>query len=263
MEMTDILRDIVANKRREVAAKASLGLYRGIEDAVGGVSREPVSMSGALVVSPSGIIAEFKRRSPSKGGIHPQAAVDQVVGSYEAGGAAACSILTDTPYFGGALSDLALARRSTALPLLRKEFIVDERQLFESRLYGADAVLLIASALTVAEIGRLVRTAHEVGLEVLLELHGQAELDKMADEVDMVGVNNRNLSDFSVNVDESARLASLLPAEVVKVAESGLTSMSQVDRLRAAGYQGFLIGERFMRASDPGNALNEFINGDD
>lgn len=260
--MIDILRDIVANKRREVAAKASLGLYRGVEDAIGCGGRAPVSMSRALTVSPSGVIAEFKRRSPSKGEIHPHAIVEQVVGGYEAGGAAACSILTDTPYFGGALSDLACGRRATALPLLRKEFIVDERQVFESRLYGADAVLLIASILTAPEIRRLTRAAHEAGLEVLLELHGETELDKVTDEVEMVGVNNRNLSDFSVNIDESARLASLLPAAAVKVAESGLTSMAQVNRLRAAGYQGFLIGERFMRASDPGNALNEFINGE-
>lgn len=261
MEMIDILHDIVANKRREVAAKTSLGLYRGIEDAIGRCERVPVSMGRALMVSPSGIIAEFKRRSPSKGEIYPQAVVDQVVGGYEAGGAAACSILTDTSYFGGALSDLACARRATALPLLRKEFIVDERQVFEARLYGADAVLLIASALTVGEIKRLTRSAHEAGLEVLLELHGEVELDKVYEDVDMIGVNNRNLSDFSVNIDESEKLASLLPTEAVKVAESGLTSMEQVDRLRAAGYQGFLIGERFMRTSNPGNALNEFING--
>lgn len=260
--MIDILRNIVANKRREVAAMASLGLYKGIDEAAARVLRTPVSMSKALITSPTGIIAEFKRRSPSKGEIHPQAAVDQVVGGYEAAGAAACSILTDTRYFGGALTDLAAARRITPLPLLRKEFVVDERQVFEARVYGADAVLLIAAVLTAGEIDRLTRAAHSVGLEVLLELHGRDELDKVIDEVDMVGVNNRDLTDFSVDVDGSARMAEMLPAGAVKVAESGLTAMSQVELLRHAGYSGFLIGERFMRSANPGSALKRFIDDD-
>lgn len=241
---------------------ASLGLYKGIDEAAARVLRTPVSMSKALIASPTGIIAEFKRRSPSKGEIHPQAAVDQVVGGYEAAGAAACSILTDTRYFGGSLSDLAAARRITSLPLLRKEFIVDERQVFEARLYGADAVLLIAAVLTAAEIERLTRAAHSVGLEVLLEIHSRDELDKVSDKVDMVGVNNRDLTDFSVDVDGSAQMAALLPEAAVKVAESGLTAMSQIEQLRQVGYNGFLIGERFMRAADPGLALKRFIDDD-
>lgn len=261
--MTDILRTIVAAKRREIAAKAALGLYRGIEEAAADVERAARSMSRALMESSTGIIAEFKRRSPSRGEIHGAASVECVAGEYENNGAAACSILTDTPYFGGALSDLAQARRVTALPLLRKDFIVDERQIMEARLYGADAVLLIASVLSRGEITRLARAARAAGLETLLELHGGNELEKVTGEVDMIGVNNRNLRDFNVNVDESARLAGSLPAEAVKVAESGLTSMDQVERLRDAGYHGFLIGERFMRDTDPGRALKEFLYGKD
>lgn len=258
--MTDILQQIVANKRREVAAKAALGLYRGIETQVVRVLRTPLSMSRRLEESPTGIIAEFKRRSPSKGEIHPRAMAEKVLGGYERAGAAACSVLTDTPYFGGSLDDLALARRSVSLPLLRKEFIVDERQILEARCYGADAVLLIASVLTAGEIERFTLTAHHAGLEVLLELHGNCELDKMTDGVDMIGVNNRNLATFKVDIEESLLMVSQLPRDAVKVAESGITSMMQLRELRAAGYQGFLIGERFMRNADPASALNDFIN---
>lgn len=258
--MTDILQQIVANKRREVAAKSALGLYRGVEEGVTRAARAPLSMSRRLAESPTGIIAEFKRRSPSKGELHPMAMAGTVVSGYERAGAAACSVLTDTAYFGGSLDDLAAARESSSLPLLRKEFVVDERQILEARCYGADAVLLIASVLTAKEVERFTQTAHRVGLEVLLELHGAGELDKVAEGVDMVGVNNRNLATFMVDIEESLSMAAMLPADIVKVAESGLTSMEQVSELRAAGYQGFLMGERFMRYADPASALNDFIN---
>lgn len=259
--MTDILQQIVANKRREVAAKSALGLYREVEEGVTRAARAPLSMSRRLAESPTGIIAEFKRRSPSKGELHPMAMAGTVVSGYERAGAAACSVLTDTAYFGGSLDDLAAARESSSLPLLRKEFVVDERQILEARCYGADAVLLIASVLTAKEVERFAQTAHSVGLEVLLELHGAGELDKVAEGVDMVGVNNRNLATFMVDIEESLSMAAMLPADIVKVAESGLTSMEQVSELRAAGYQGFLMGERFMRYADPASALNDFING--
>lgn len=260
--MTDILRQIVANKRREVAAKASLGLYRGIEAGVMRVLRAPLSMSRRLAESPTGIIAEFKRRSPSKGEIHPMAMAGKVVGGYERAGATACSVLTDTAYFGGSLDDLAAARDAASLPLLRKEFVIDERQILEARCCGADAVLLIASVLTAGEVEQFTRTAHHAGLEVLLELHGANELDKMIECVDMVGVNNRNLSTFRVDVEESLEMAAQLPSGIVRVAESGLTTMGQLMELRCAGYQGFLMGERFMRHADPASALNDFINND-
>ncbi len=253
--MANILQQIVDNKRREVEAMSRHSLPI--------VAAHPTglrSMSRALTESPTGIIAEFKRRSPSKGDIHPMAMVNEVIPAYTQGGASACSILTDTPYFGGALTDLAAARNLTDIPLLRKDFIVSEFQIREAAIYGADAILLIASALNRDEIERLTAYAHSLNLEVLLELHSADEMDRFCPEVDMVGINNRNLSTFHTDPTLSLTLARELPDEVVKVAESGLTSMDEVRRLRDAGYRGFLIGETFMRHTDPGQALTQFIN---
>ncbi|MDE6394238.1 MAG: indole-3-glycerol phosphate synthase TrpC [Duncaniella sp.] len=252
--MVNILQQIVDNKRREVGAMAAQCDYYC-------AGREKVhSMSCALASSDTGIIAEFKRRSPSKGEIHPAAMVSEVVPAYAAAGATACSILTDTPYFGGALTDLAVARSLTDMPLLRKEFIVSEFQIHEAAHFGADTVLLIASALTRGEIERFTDCAHSVGLEVLLELHSMDELEKFCPDVEMVGVNNRNLSTFHTDPALSLKVARELPDDVVKVAESGLTSMHEVRRLRDAGYRGFLIGETFMRDTRPGDALARFLN---
>lgn len=259
--MNNVLDRIIADKRREVAATKALvtpGVMREMAEAV---IVPTVSMSGALAASPAGIIAECKRRSPSKGEIHPLADVAKVVGGYERGGASACSVLTDTPYFGGALSDLAIARATVALPLLRKDFIVDEYQIHQARVYGADAILLIASALTREEIARFIAEAHRLGLETLLELHAMEELQKFVPDTDMVGVNNRNLSTFVTDTAISAEMARLLPAGTVKVAESGLRTMEDVEALRELGYRGFLIGETFMKTADPGETLKNFING--
>ncbi len=208
------------------------------------------SMSRALTQSPTGIIAEFKRRSPSKGDIHPMAMVSEVIPSYTRAGASACSILTDTPYFGGALTDLAVARTLTDIPLLRKDFIISEFQIAEAAGHGADAILLIAAALSLDEITRLTDYAHSMNLEVLIELHSAEE---------MAGINNRNLSTFHTDPGLSLTLARMLPDNVVKIAESGLTSIDEVNRLRDAGYRGFLIGETFMRHTDPGRALSDFL----
>lgn len=251
--MANILQQIVDNKRREVEAMSRhpLPIRPGIATR---------SMSHALAESPTGIIAEFKRRSPSKGDIHPMAMVNEVIPAYAQGGASACSILTDTPYFGGALTDLAAARTLTGLPLMRKDFIVSEFQIREAAIYGADAILLIASALNRDEIERFTACAHSLNLEVLLELHSADEMSRFCPNVDMVGVNNRNLSTFHTAPTLSLTLARELPDNVVKVAESGLTSMDEVRRLRDAGYRGFLIGESFMRHTDPGQALTQFIN---
>lgn len=255
-----ILQQIVDNKRREIAAVTALGLAFREPDAS---TRPARSMSRALADSPTGIIAEFKRRSPSKGDIHPMAITSDVIPAYTHAGASACSILTDTPYFGGALTDLATARTLTDIPLLRKDFIVSDIQIQEAAIYGADAILLIASALTRDEIESLTGTAHSLGLEVLLELHSIDEIDKFYSEVDMVGVNNRNLSNFHTDPSMSLTLAGILPDDVVKVAESGLSSISEIIKLRDAGYSGFLIGETFMRHPDPGLALSRFINRQD
>lgn len=255
--MTDILQQIVDNKRREVEAMAAID--RGVTFS-SSHPRATVSMKHALSVSPSGIIAEFKRRSPSKGEIHPKAIVSDVVTGYEKAGASACSILTDTPFFGGALTDLAVARSCVELPLMRKEFIVSEYQIEEARRYGADAVLLIASVLDRETISRFTTLAHSLDLEVLLELHTMEELDRFCPDADMVGINNRNLKTFHTDPMLSMKMVRELPSDIVKIAESGLTSMAEVMRLRDAGYRGFLIGETFMRSSDPGRALAEFIN---
>lgn len=259
--MDSILDQIVANKRREVEAMDALIPMSAVEKAAFEAKYEPVSLRRALVDSATGIIAECKRRSPSKGEIHPAADVRSVVQGYAAGGAAACSVLTDTAYFGGSLADLAVARRAVSLPLLRKDFVVSEYQICQARVCGADAVLLIAAVLSADEIRRFSVTAHALGLEVLLELHGMEELDKYTADADLVGVNNRDLTTFVTDTAVSLRMAEALPDAVVKVAESGLRTMADVEMLRGAGYSGFLIGETFMKASDPGVALKKFING--
>lgn len=253
--MANILQQIVDNKRREVEAMSrhEFAVYDGSHISAGR------SMSRTLADSTTGIIAEFKRRSPSKGDIHPMAMVNDVIPAYTQAGASACSVLTDTPYFGGALTDLTVARTMTDIPILCKDFIVSEFQIHEAARYGADAILLIASALMSEEIAHFTAYAHSLRLEVLLELHSADEMEKFCPEVDMVGVNNRNLSTFHTDPGLSMTLARVLPDDVVKVAESGLTSMTEVHRLRDAGYRGFLIGETFMRHAKPGQALSEFL----
>lgn len=255
--MANILDQIVDNKRREVAAE--MALAGGIPTT--GHTPLPPSMKTALLQSPTGIIAEFKRRSPSKGEIHPKAMVCDIVPGYEQAGAAACSVLTDTPYFGGALADLAVASSLVTMPLLRKDFTISEYQIAQARIYGASAILLIAAVLTADEMQRFTDYAHTLGLEVLVEIHNASELDKLPDGADMVGVNNRDLTTFRTDPALSLHIASRLPDQVVKVAESGLTSMDEVRRLRDAGYRGFLIGETFMRHDNPADALKRFING--
>lgn len=258
--MATILEDIIANKRREVAAMKRLVPDAQLIAAAEKVEYNPVSLSSAIVNSPTGIIAECKRRSPSKGEIHPKAKVADVVAGYASNGAAACSVLTDTAYFGGSLTDLTVARNAVTVPLLRKDFVVDAYQIYQARVCGADAILLIASALTAMEVRNFTAIAHGVGLEVLLELHDISELDKYTDESDLVGVNNRNLATFATSIDTSSRMAEQLPIDAVKVAESGLRTLADVECLRSIGYQGFLIGETFMKTANPGEALYRFLH---
>lgn len=258
--MASILSEIVARKRREVEALEATGYY----DPFYSVQRTAVpyhmSMSKALLSDPVGIIAEFKRRSPSKGEIHPMADPAVVVPGYEKAGAAACSVLTDTSFFGGSATDLAVARHKSTLPLLRKEFIVDECQIREAAFFGANAVLLIASVLDREDIEEFTDLAHRLDMEVLLEIHGVDELPKIIPEADMIGVNNRNLNTFATDISMAAEIAANLPEKAVKVAESGLRSIDEVMRLRECGYRGFLIGETFMKAPDPAEALRNFLN---
>ena len=260
--MKDILQEIVAFKRIEVEQQKQVvsprDLYAKVERLMAdGINAH--SMSRSLAGSPYGIIAEFKRKSPSKGWIHENAKPMDVVPKYATAGASALSILTDNKYFGGTLDFIPQVRQSVDIPILRKEFIIDEYQLFEARNAGADAVLLIAADLTKEECRTLTRTAHDLKLEVLLEMHSEQELDYLECNPDMAGINNRNLGTFHTDVANSFRLAEKMATETVKISESGISNPETVRRLREAGFRGFLMGECFMKEQDPGLALKQFI----
>ena len=257
----DILQEIIANKKTEVARFKQELSEREIHRRVESVLDFSVpSMSKALADSDTGIIAEFKRRSPSKGWIKEEGQADIIPLSYQENGASALSILTDEKYFGGRDEFIRSARHSgVKIPILYKNFIIDEYQLFQARLCGASAVLLIAADLSLAECRSLLNTAHQLGLEVLLEMHAESELDFAALEPDMCGINNRNLGSFVTDVQNSFRLAELLPRDAVKVSESGISNPDTVKQLRQAGFRGFLIGENFMKTPDPGKSLAEFL----
>ena len=218
------------------------------------------SLREAVSQSATGIIAEFKRRSPSKGWIKQEGKASRIPLSYQQQGAAAVSILTDSHYFGGCDTFVTEAREAgVTIPILYKNFVVDEYQLFQARRCGASAVLLIAACLSKQECRQLLRMAHELQLEVLLEMHGEQEAEYADWEPDLCGVNNRNLGSFVTSIDNSFRMASLLPAGAVKVSESGISRPDVIRELQIAGFQGFLIGETFMREDDPGEALGSFI----
>jgi indole-3-glycerol phosphate synthase len=218
-------------------------------------------MSKALRDSNTGIIAEFKRRSPSKGWIKEEGRAEEIPLSYQENGATALSILTDEKYFGGKDEFIRIARHAgVQVPILYKNFIIDEYQLFQARLCGASAVLLIAADLTKKECKAYLHTAHELGLEVLLEMHGEEELEYAELEPDMCGINTRHLGSFITDVQNSFRLASLLPVDSVKVSESGISNPQVIKDLRLAGFHGFLIGETFMKTEDPGKTLKDFIS---
>lgn len=209
----------------------------------------------------TGIIAEFKRRSPSKGIINDYSSVQEVSNGYAASGASALSILTDQSFFGGKDEDLLEARRVNKLPLLRKDFMLDEYQIIEAKALGADIILLIAAILSPGEIRALAKCAKGLGLNVLLEVHNKEELDRsICDELDAIGVNNRNLGDFSVTVQHSFDLVKYIPSQFLKISESGISNPEIIKELSEAGFDGFLIGENFMKESDPGKAMKEFVS---
>jgi indole-3-glycerol phosphate synthase len=208
--------------------------------------------------SRTGIIAEFKRRSPSKGIINPDVDVIAVTKGYTENGASCLSVLTDEHFFGGSDEDLIKARINE-IPILRKDFIIDEYQLVEARSMGADIILLIAACLTVAEVKRLASFAKNLGLEVLLELHAAEELEHICDEITIIGINNRNLRTFDVDIERSLRMAEQIPLSKLKVAESGISSVEDILLFKRHGYHGFLIGENFMKAPDPTIAFAEFV----
>ena len=263
----DILETIVANKRKEVAAqKEAVPLDTLLVSTVAQFERPVCSMREALEKSSTGIIAEFKRKSPSKGWLYPDAKVEDIVPAYEAGGAAACSILTDSVFFGGSFRDVRQVRELVRLPLLWKDFIVDEYQIFQARAMGADTILLIASALTQVECIKLAREAFRLNMEVLLEIHKEDELNRLNPYIDMLGVNNRNLGTFDTCVDNSFRLIEFIqkeigddPAVPLYVSESGLSDAHTIRALRNAGFRGFLIGEMLMKTPEPGKTLKGLI----
>ncbi|MDE5881197.1 MAG: indole-3-glycerol phosphate synthase TrpC [Muribaculaceae bacterium] len=258
----NILQRIAATKRREVEAMKDVIPEAMMRRLAEDCKRETLDMSGRIRLSPVGIIAEHKRRSPSKGEISPMSDVASVARAYASNRAAAMSVLTDTPYFGGSLEDLAVARKAApTLPLLRKEFIVDDYQIYQARAYGADAVLLIASMISGEEIRRLNDLAHSLGMQTLVELHTLEEMKSLPSDADMVGVNNRDLTSFNTDLRNAFHMASSLPENMLKVAESGIKTPQDLCRLREAGFNGFLIGEAFMSTPDPGETLREFIAG--
>ena len=257
----DILDEIVAHKRIEVAnlkeRQSEREIHRQVEPLL---SQTVPSFSEALRNSNSGIIAEFKRKSPSKGWIKENGKAEEIPLAYQQNGAAALSILTDERYFGGSDEFIKIARKTdVTLPILYKNFIIDEYQLFQARQCGASAVLLIAAVLKLSDCKSLLNTAHELGLEVLLEMHSEQELDYAELEPDTYGINNRNLGTFVTDVNQSFLMASRLPAYTVKVSESGISDPKTVKELRMAGFNGFLIGETFMKTTAPGDTLHQFI----
>lgn len=299
----DILSEITDHKRIEVElqkqAVSPEQLREQVRDLMENSPAPRRSMKRALASSPAGIIAEFKRRSPSKGWIYETAKADEIPAAYEAAGASAISILTDAKFFGGSLRDIRTARPLVDIPILRKDFIIDEYQLLQARIAGADAVLLIAACLTQEECADLTARAHALGLEVLLEIHSPRELAYISKDVDMVGVNNRNLGTFVTDVENSFRIAGQLRQTIagvrnisdaqdapdacnisdarnvpnaqgssdtprhlpLLVSESGISHPETICRLRTAGFRGFLIGETFMKTPRPGDALKGFIQG--
>lgn len=254
-----ILAQIVADQRKEIALKKEV-ISKAQLTAMPLYNRDTISFSSSIKNTPLGIVAEHKRRSPSKPQIKLQSRAAEVAQGYEKAGVAAMSVLTNNQYFGGSLEDILLARSASKLPLLRKEFIIDSYQIHEAKAYGADAILLIAACLKSEEINTLAKTANEIGLEVLLEVHNKAELDKSPLEyVDVVGVNNRNLKDFSVSLETSISLAEHIPSDKVIISESGISSHDNIKLLLDAGFDGFLMGEYFMLHESPGEAAYDFI----
>ncbi len=255
----NILEKIVIDKRKEVTSKKEfipIGAYERFPF----FSRETVSLAENLKNSDTGIIAEFKRKSPSKGWINKDADIEDIAFDYEKAGVSGMSVLTDEIYFGGTMDDLLIARENCNLPLLRKEFIIDEYQIIEAKAIGADAILLIASILTKAQIKLFSELAKSLNLDVLLEVHNEAELQKsIMSSLDIIGVNNRDLKSFEVSLETSKKLSELIPSHFVKISESGISSVNSIKELQPYGFQGFLIGENFMKTVDPGQSAAQFI----
>jgi len=254
----NILDKIIAHKRIEVANRKAVTSIAGLEKSPA-FARPVLSLKQFLLDdSKTGIIAEFKRKSPSKGIINGAADVVAVTKAYTQNGASGLSVLTDTEFFGGSTEDLVKARVNQ-IPILRKEFIIDEYQIVEAKAMGADVILLIAACLTPADVKRLAAFAQSLQLEVLLELHDEEELEHICEETVLVGINNRNLKTFAVDIERSLAMAQRIPAGKVKIAESGISSVENIRLFRDHGFRGFLIGENFMKEPNPGLAFEQFV----
>lgn len=256
--MKNILDDIIAHRRIEVAKQKEIVSIDVLEN---NISACPIrkSFKDALKTSDTGIISEFKRKSPSKGWMFEDARITDIIPRYSAGGASAISVLTDNKYFGGQLKDLEEAVKLTDTPLLRKDFTVDEYQIYEAKAVGASAILLIASALSISETKEFAKKTKDLGMDVLLEIHNDRELDHINEHVDVVGVNNRNLGNFTTDIQISFELVDKIPNEFIKISESGISDPQTVLDLRQAGFRGFLMGENFMKTDNPGATLAQFI----
>ena len=254
------LEKIIADKYLEVEARKQQRPVAVLEKS-SAFSRTPLSLKSFLLdPTKSGIITEFKRKSPSKGLINGTSSVEVVTKGYEQAGASALSVLTDQDYFGGSTADLELARKQVFIPILRKDFVVDEYQILEAKAMGADCILLIAAALSPAKVNSLAAFAQSLGLEVLMEVHNLEELEQsFCEPLDLVGVNNRNLKTFEVSLDTSLELVDRIPNQVVKISESGISDPATLLSFRKAGFDGFLIGENFMKTSNPEQAAMDFI----
>ncbi|WP_336070748.1 indole-3-glycerol phosphate synthase TrpC [Mesoflavibacter sp. CH_XMU1404-2] len=255
----NILDKITADKRKEVDLKKSLIPINQLEQSIL-FERQTISLTERLKNSASGIIAEHKRRSPSKAIINQNLNVQDVAKGYENAGVCGMSVLTDGKYFGGSLDDLLIARASCNIPLLRKEFIIDEYQIIEAKAHGSDVILLIAAILSQKEIKLYSELAKQLQLDVLLEVHNEEELHKsIMPSIDMLGINNRNLKTFDVSLQTSKTLSEIIPNDFVKVSESGISSVDAIKELKQFGYKGFLIGENFMKTDNPGQSATQFI----
>ncbi|MCP4438503.1 MAG: indole-3-glycerol phosphate synthase TrpC [Aureispira sp.] len=258
--MKNILEKIVAYKKEEIQKRKELYPTKLLEQSI--YFETPVVSLSQFIQRPDkqGIIAEFKRQSPSKGPINPYATVEEVSIGYMQGGASALSVLTDTHFFGGKNEDLTTARKFNYAPILNKNFVIDEYQVIEAKSIGADAVLLIAECLTAGELQNLAQLAQQLGMEVLMEIHTAKQLSKLCPAVNLVGINNRDLNSFEVNIEQSLEIAALLPAHLPKISESGINDPATVVYLKKEGFDGFLIGEHFMQDAYPGRACAEFIH---
>lgn len=254
-----ILEKIIENKKKELSILERLTPLKELEKS-GYFKRQPYSLSSFIAdKSKTGIISEFKRKSPSKGVINSFSLPGDVVSGYFREGASGVSILTDTRFFGGSVSDLMIVRDKSEFPILRKDFIIDEYQVIESKSVGADTILLIAAVLTGSEILKFSEVARSLGMEVLLEVHTPEELDKVNPFVNIIGVNNRNLKTFEVDIETSIKTAGKIPSGYCKISESGISYASAIKNLRSHGFDGFLIGEKFMSSPDPVKAFSDFV----